>query len=286
MSDVCNCGLLRHATLIVADAQLMVQAYAALGLVVVERSVLGDEQAQAWGQAQLAGLGVTWLAPVGAAPLLRLIELPGTLPRPTRFSHGWLALELLVRDVDALAPRLADSGFRIVGAPADLAFSPSIRAMQVTGPAGEMLYLTQVKLPVPPFELPLSADLPATQDLGALFIAVMSVPSRAALLQACAAMAPRSTLQFDTKVTVLNQALARPSDHVWPVATLQWHGASLFEIDEVIDPAVTTPPAGQLPQGLAWVSMDAGGDGRLQELAPGVWLERLIARPAKDPATG
>jgi hypothetical protein len=286
MSDVCNCGPLRHATLIVADAQLMVQAYAALGLVVVERSVLGDEQAQAWGQAQLAGLGVTWLAPLGAAPLLRLIELPGTLPRPTRLSHGWLALELLVRDVDALAPRLADSGFRIVGAPADLAFSPSIRAMQVTGPAGEMLYLTQVKLPVPPFELPLSADLPATQDLGALFIAVMSVPSRAALLQACAAMAPRSTLQFDTKVTVLNQALARPSDHVWPVATLQWHGASLFEIDEVIDPAVTTPLAGQLPEGLAWVSMDAGGDGRLQELAPGVWLERLIARPAKDPATG
>ena len=92
-------------------------------------------------------------------------------------------------------------------------------------------------------------------------------------------MAPRSTLQFDTRVTVLNQALARPSDHVWPVATLQWHGASLFEIDEVIDAAVTTPPAGQLPEGLAWVSMDAAGDGRLQELAPGVWLERLANRP-------
>ena len=276
MSDVCNCGPLRHATLIVADAQLMVQAYAALGLVVVERSVLGDEQAQAWGQAQLAGLGVTWLAPVGAAPLLRLIELPGTLPRPTRFSHGWLALELLVRDVDALAPRLADSGFRIVGAPADLAFSPSIRAMQVTGPAGEMLYLTQVKLPAPPFDLPLSADLAGTQDLGALFIAVMSVPSRAALLQACAAMAPHSTLQFDTRVTVLNQALARPADHVWPVATLQWTGASLFEVDEVIDSAVTTPPDGQLPQGLAWVSIESdAGDARLQELAPGVWLELL-----------
>jgi hypothetical protein len=140
---------------------------------------------------------------------------------------------------------------------------------------------------VPPFELPLSADLPATQDLGALFIAVMSVPSRAAALQACAAMAPRSTLQFDTKVTVLTQALARPTDHVWPVATLQWHGASLFEVDEVIDSAVTTPPDGQLPEGLAWVSIEAdAGDTRLQELAPGVWLERLIARPAKDPARG
>ena len=48
-----------------------------------------------------------------------------------------------VDDVDALAAELASSPFRIIGGPADLSFSDQIRAMQVVGPAREVLYLTQ-----------------------------------------------------------------------------------------------------------------------------------------------
>ena len=185
--------------------------------------------------------------------------------------HGWLALEVLVRDVDALDARLAGSVFEIVGAPADLAVSPAIRAMQVIGPAGEMLYLTQVKQPVPPFELPLSSELTAAQDVGALFIGVMSVPEREAAVDACAVMAPRGTLRFDTRVTVLSRALGQPLDHPWPVATLQWAGRSLFEIDAVQDARVATPATGTPPDGLSWLTMD--GAAGMRELAPGVWLE-------------
>lgn len=271
MSTESPCGPLRHATLIVADAAPLIAAYALLGLAPAGRHTVNATQAAAWHRPALSGCAVTWLAAPGLAPLLRLIESPAAAPRPTRLCHGWLALEVLVRDVDALGRRLQGSVFETVGAPADLAVSPAIRAMQVIGPAGEMLYLTQVKEPVPPFDLPLSAALTPTQDLGALFIGVMSVPDREAALGSCAAMAPRATLRFDTRVTVLSRALERPLDHPWPVATLQWGGSSLFEIDEVKDARVSSPAAGQPPDGLAWLTM-AGAPG-MQELAPGVWLE-------------
>ena len=114
-----------------------------------------------------------------------------------------------MRDVDALAAALVPGHFDIVGAPADLELSPAIRAMQLVGPAGEMLYLTQVKAPVPPFALPLSRELPPAQAIGPLFIAVLSTPSREAVLRAIAPLSPLSTLCFDTKVTVLNRALGR-----------------------------------------------------------------------------
>ena len=274
-------GPLRHATLLVSDVHAMQGAYAALGLVVCERSTISAARAKAWGHASLAGRSLLGLGTAADGPsLLRLIKRPGAAIRPTRYSHGWLALEILVRDVDALAQQLTGSSFEIVGAPADLDVSPHIRAMQVIGPAGEMLYLTQVKAPVPPFEVPLSSQLQAPAQIGPLFIAVLSTPSRAASLQACAALAPKAQLQFDTKVTVLNRALGRPVDARWPVATVQWAGESLFEIDEVVDDRVRPAAApGELPSGLAWIAMDAPNNSaapaKLQELSPGAWIELL-----------
>jgi hypothetical protein len=271
-------GPLLQATLIVDDAAPLLRAYAALGLLERRRGRVDLTVAQRWGQPQLADAVVVELGSAGMS-LLRLIEQPGAKPRPTRHAHGWLALEILVRDVDALAAPAAAAGFEVVGAPADLELSPNIRAMQLIGPAGEMLYLTQVKAPVPPFELPLSSDIGATHNVDRLFIAVMSTPSRAAAIAACADLAPRATLQFETKVTVLNRAFGRAVETRWPLATLQWAGASLFEIDEVQDATVTTPAPGALPMGLAWVSMQAGSAGHagpLRELAPGAWLELTV----------
>jgi len=271
--------------LIVADLATMLSAYAALGLVVLARGEVSPAQAQRWGQPALQGRCVATLAAAPQAPpLLCLIEVPGTPPRPTRWSHGWLALEILVRDVDALAAALPAGPFEVVGAPADLELSPAIRAMQLVGPAGEMLYLTQVKAPVPPFELPLSADLALLQSLGPLFIAVLSTPSREEALRAIAPLSALSTLRFETKVTVLNRALGRPLDTRWPLATAQFAGRSLFEIDEVTDPQVQPGAApGTLPSGLAWVTMTApAGDGVLREISPGAWLETLAEGDAQS----
>ena len=266
-------GPLLHATLVVSDAEKLLTAYAALGLVAVAQAPVSAAQAQEWQQPQLAARRCTLLASAGGEPLLRIIEVPGTPLRPTRFSHGWLALEILVRDVDALAEPARRGGFEIVGAPADLDVSPFIRAMQLVGPAGEMLYLTQVKAPVAPFDLPLSSAL--ASNVGPLFIAVISVPSRTAALAACAPLLPTSTLQFDTKVTVLNRALRRPLGTRWPVATVQLAGQCLFEIDEVVDASVSSA-ASALPAGLAWVTLRGGATAKLQELSPGAWIECSI----------
>lgn len=142
-----------------------------------------------------------------------------------------------------------------------------------------MLYLTQVKQAVPPFELPLSARLSPEQDLGPLFIGVMSVPSREAALDACSANPPRATFRFDTRVTVLSRALERSLDHPWPVATVQWSGASLFEIDEVNDARLLPSDEKQEPlDGLSWLTMD--GPAGMEQLAPGVWLECCELKPA------
>jgi hypothetical protein len=273
-------GPLRHATVIVADFKPLLQAYAALGLAASEVGHISTLQAQAWGQPQLAGHATVFLAASAhAAPLLRLIEVPGTPARPTRFSHGWLALEVLVRDVDSLAAALPGAGFEVVGPPADLDVSPNIRAMQVVGPAGEMLYLTQVRAPVPPFDIPLSAQLPVDQPLGAIFIAVLSTPSREAVVRACEPLGSGAVLRFDTKVTVLNRALGHAVDKRWPVATVQWAGQCLFEVDEVVDAQVgAAAPTGVLPAGLAWVAMAGAmaqgqGSGALMEISPGAWVE-------------
>jgi hypothetical protein len=280
-------GPLLHATLTVADAAPFVAAYAHLGLVVLHESRVAEVDVAGWGAVGVALVGRRRvdLGPLGAAaPLLRLIVLPGTPPRPTRWHHGWLALEILVRDVDALAARLAAAGgggFELVGAPADLELSPAIRAMQLVGPAGEMLYLTQVKAAVPPFEIPLSSPLPAPQDLGPLFIAVMSCPSREQVLASCTPLGAGRSLQFETRITVLNRALGHPLDMRWPVATVQWAGECLFEIDEVLDPALRPPPLAAgvaLPAGLAWVTIQSSSaPAGLRELAPGAWLECLPA---------
>lgn len=289
MTSSTAAGPLLHATLIVADLAVMQRAYASLGLVPRTAGTVSVAQAQAWGQPQLQGRPMLGMAPgPQAATLLRLIEVPGAPPRPTRHSHGWLALEILVRDVDALAATLAPGHFDTVGAPADLELSPAIRAMQLVGPAGEMLYLTQVKAQVPPFALPLSGDMPPAQTVGPLFIAVLSTPSREAVLRAIAPLSPLSTLCFDTKVTVLNRALGRALDTRWPLATAQFAGSCLFEMDEVLDARVLPASSpGTLPTGLAWVTMIAPlGDGRLREISPGAWLETLAAGELPAPALG
>ena len=276
MTTPAAAGPLTEATLLVSDAATVARAYAALGLSVLARESISPTQAQAWGQPQLAGCASCQLAGASGARLLRLIEVPGASPRATRFGHGWLALEILVRDVDALWAPAQAAGFEILGPPADLDISPHIRAMQVLGPVGEMLYLTQVKAPVPPFDLPLSSDIAPQHNVDRLFIAVLSTPSRAQTLTRCAPLTPLSSLQFETRVTVLNRALGRPLEQRWPLATVQWAGQSLFEIDEVNDAKVQTPRPGVLPEGLAWITLQAPvAQPLLQEISPGAWLETV-----------
>ena len=232
-----------HVTLIAPDLDAARVAYREqLGLDVAAREVLESDLAAVLGLTHLTGQPVVWLANSAGECILRLVEDPQARQLAPMFRHGWLSLEILVADVDALVSGLG-APFRVLRPPADLELSPAIRASQVLGPCGEMLYLTSITAPVPPFDLPMS-----DARVSHTFIGVMSTPDRAASQAAWVALAGQPGWAFDTRITVLNDAFGKDLASRYPVAVVPLPGQSMVEIDEV-----------QLPQGDAADTVRAGG---------------------------
>ncbi len=227
-----------HVTLIAPDLDAACTAYREqLGLTIAARETLASDLAAVLDLPDLAGQPIAWLANTAGECVLRLIEDPlAQLLAPT-FRHGWLSLEVLVADVDALVSGLR-SPFRVLRPPADLELSSAIRASQVLGPCGEMLYLTSIKEPVPPFDLPMSGE-----RVSHTFIGVMSTPSRTASQAAWVALAGHPGWAFDTKITVLNDAFGKDLASRYPVAVVPLPGQSMVEIDEVSLPRKGAPGA-------------------------------------------
>lgn len=240
-------GPIALCTLVAADGAGLVAAYTGwLHQQVAASGALDGATASAIGQPQLAG-NPSWLLQNAAGRTwLQVIECPLAPPRDHLATYGWLAMEVLVGDVDQLAASLADSPFELLRPAADLDLSDQIRACQARGPAGEILYLTQVKAPVPPFELP-RCEAPVDH----LFIPVLSTPSRELSLAQYAQLADRDGLCFDTRITVVNQARGFDLQRRHPVATLQLAGDSLLELDQ-IGGTVGTPQG--ICQGIACVA--------------------------------
>jgi len=142
--------LLRHVAIVtqcVPDLDPVVAAWTGyLAYQVVERGELGPELCLAWNAPAAAGQRYCTLKPEsGQDSYIRFVETadPGGYGPPMTF--GWNAMELLVRDVDALAQRLRGSPFTLLGGPGDLFPRPRApRAMQVVGPAGELIYFTRI----------------------------------------------------------------------------------------------------------------------------------------------
>lgn len=223
-------GPLLAATVITTDLDESHHAYVErLGLIEMDAGYVSAAYAAAAGEPSLVGARQSWLGSAAQPqPWLRLIEYRDATMRDALATHGWLALEINVADVDALARKLEGSPFRVLGAPADLDVSDAIRATQVQGLSGEVLYLTQIKRAVPAFELPLT-----DADIDRIFIAVLSTPDRAATLAHYAALSGNDGLCFDTRLGVVNRAIGTDAESRHPVATLQLRGQSLIEIDQV-----------------------------------------------------
>ncbi|MGY0618159.1 VOC family protein [Lysobacter sp. A378] len=245
-----------HATLITPDLHATCAAYAEqLGLAVGKRDTLDAATADVLGLPGLRDQPLIWLANDAGEAILRVIEDPTSIVGEPMFRHGWLSLEVLVGDIDALAGGLR-APFRVLGAPADLELSPAIRASQVIGPCGEMLYLTQIKAPVPPFDLPMTDDRIARP-----FIGVMSTPDRTASQAAWAALAGANGWAFDTRITVLNRAFGRELEGRYPVAVVPLTGQCLVEIDQVDLPQAPTRSTNERSAGLHSVALRLPGLG-------------------------
>ena len=253
-------GPVQCGTVIARDADVVIHAYRqGLDLVVVSDAPLPSALATAWGKPDLAGARLVVLgadAADASTHWLRIIESPlAEAPLPMRHS-GWLALEVLVKDVCALGQRLENGPFTVLGPPRALAVNDNIWAMQVAGPAGETLYLTEVRAPVPPFELP----PPATHTAERLFIPVLSASEHAAAMAWYESLADHQGLRFNTRVSALNAALGIDPEWQRPVGTLQLAGNSMIEIDHVPEHDRPSPCASGLPSGLAMVSFHARRD--------------------------
>jgi len=238
------------ATLVTSNLELSVSAYCGfLHQHVHSRGVVSGSLASRWGLEPLAGMPMAWLANELGEPWLRLIEIPGA-ETVNPFDHrGWMSLEISVQDVDKLFGDLEQSPFEVIGKPANLDVSDDIRAMQVIGPSGEVLYLTQVKAEVPPFELPF-----ARCAVDRLFIPVLLTTDRDRTLAGFERFSGSTGLSFNTKITVINRARGLDILQRHPVATLQLRGKNVIEIDQ-LDHLSSRPRVNDcLPAGIAVIT--------------------------------
>ena len=250
MSTLVPLGPSLTGTLVTADIDATVAAYCDyLFTSIMEDTEISMIQAILWGKPGLAGSRMLTLQSASGFPWVRVISNPDVMPARPFLELGWMALEVLVRDVDSLAQRLLDSPFEIYKPPADLGVSDGIRTMQVIGLAGEVLYLTQVNRRVPPLDIP-----PARCEVDRLFIPVSSCLRRDEGLAVYKKLGAHKSWSFDTPISSVNKAHGLDKSLKHAVATVQLAGKSMVEINQLGVASSRPPTAGRLPAGIAMVS--------------------------------
>ena len=157
---------------------------------------------------------------------LTMVEWEGEVPTPFA-APGWSAMEVLVKDLDALFEQLP-AAFTVLNPPAALSFSDQIRAMQVAGPAGELIYFTGVSGEVPGFALPTPR-----RQVNQCFVMInavsdiqQSIAFYAELLK-CEAPSP-----MPARVSILSRTNGLDEDHRHDIAPIALGPGQLFELDQ------------------------------------------------------
>ena len=135
------------ATLCVSDISICISAYTdLLDYQVIDEGELPQSLAAAWSTPDMTGMPYALLQPSsGAEVYLRFIETGRTGGYWPPVTQGWIATEILTTDPDALLEKLQGSAFTHIGGPGDLYPHPkSPRALQMAGPAGELMYFTRI----------------------------------------------------------------------------------------------------------------------------------------------
>jgi hypothetical protein len=219
-----------------------------LGYTTVGQGALDPDIAQVWNTTEMAGQNYLLMQPASRDKVyLRFIENPATENHAAMTTHGWNATELLVKDPDALAEQLADSPFTIIGPPKNLWAAPDApRAMQVRGPADEVLYLTRNNK----FTIDTFVDR--------VFIMVVAGPSMTELDDYYAqktGLVVGDATPFP--ISVVSRAQGLPPDTTYPLAIATVSQEFLIELDEY-PAAIEARPVedGFLPAGTSMVSFE------------------------------
>ena len=243
--------LLRAATLTVTDVDASVERYGAwLDYIVAERGTVPEALAKSWDAPASAGRDMAVMRPAsGENVFLRFVQ--GDIPasyRPLR-SYGWAAIEICVQDVLAVAKRMADSPFDIIGPPREIPGLDAIFPMQVQGPDGEIVYFTQIRNDLPEYDLPRADSL-----IDRLFILVMAcsdLPASAKWMERNTSLAMGGE-PMKIEYTMIANAFGLPLDSLHEIAALVHERDIFLELDQYPDEAEVRPGAdGQLPPGVA-----------------------------------
>ncbi len=280
-------GAIRRVTITASDLQTVEHAYSKfLEYRVSARGEVSESEALAWGAPECAGAATLSMQPaVGNDFEFRFIAGPADPEYVPLTTHGWNASEIMVRDVDALAPRFENSPFEIVGEPRDLSFSEDIRAMQIRGPADEIIYLTQFKKPVAGLSVPTPRCA-----VDRTFIVILGGRSMSELQNFYHDTfgVPKAPV-VESRVTMLSLALGFSIETLYPISAMALEGESLIEADEMpeeVGPRYAEP--GYLPPGIAITGFDctaipdqaqeiAGDDGRFVMRGPAGELIELLS---------
>lgn len=271
-------GALRGATVVGPDLDVWEAAYRTyLSYRGGPPATVTDVQASVWGCPAAAGCRTVTLTPAsGSATFIRFVESAVTPAIVPLASTGWTAAEIVVADLDQVADALSGSPFRVLGPPAilDFDFTDQIRAMQVAGPAGEVLYLTEIRGEIPGFTLPL-----ARSPVDRMFVAVLGTTDLdAAAIWYGTAVGGELSPAFEARVPPIAVALGLDAETRFRLVTAALADASLVEIDALPPGTISrTIAACGLPGGIAIMTFATVGIGadQLSRGAGGELLELL-----------
>lgn len=241
--------LLRAATLSVADLDAAEARYRDyLDYETIASGPLGEGLAAAFGAPRAAQARHVVMRPASGAEIyLRLVEQPAVEGYRPLVTFGWNAIEICVQDVLAAHERVQGSPFEVIGPPREIDGLPAIYPMQMRGPDGEIVYLTQIRDDLPAYDLPR-----ATAPIDRLFILVAGCSDMHASLKWF-----DETLGFETgrvmdiEYHMLADAYGTPRTELHTISTAV-HGRDVFlELDQY------PPEAGPRPMREGWMAPGA-----------------------------
>lgn len=225
------------ATIVTANFEDTLTAYTEiLGYEKIDTGELSEQMARNWGLSGLSGARLALLRPESGAPVfLRFVEVK-TAKRSIP-ACGWFALEICVKDVEALHERLIESEVFIPFAkPKPLEFTDRVYPMQCKGPAGEILYLNEVRGSLPDIDLPI-----AKSDVDHLFIAILSAADMEHSNEFyCNALDMTVNERHEIAYKTINRVHGLPLDTRHKLSTLGGHRHVGLEIDQY--PGLANPP--------------------------------------------
>ena len=244
-------GRMVMATLSVPDISTAEGLYSdCLRYARVEAGRIEEPLARSWGAPAMAGKAYVLMAPREADTYaLRLVETAPVADFAPMRTFGWGALELSVESVEAVHEAVKDTAFRIIGPPRDIMFGAPVRPMQVSGPAREVFFLTQV---LEPEEGPETARAFVDQ----LFIAILATPDRGKALEFYErALGFKRGATFDMAYRSLNQAFGLAPDTQQSFTMLGSPVEGVIQVDQYPTGATARPLApGHLPPAIGMVS--------------------------------